>query len=191
MDNKINSKRDNKGEKTYWPHMILGFLFIGITLGYWTVKHAIQMPVQEVNEYMMKYQDADLGINDILEKKQAFDKAYSIKLNDVEMMVMTDNVNSNIPQPNAVTLRKGENHFSYTVRKKDGSVVSNAKASFLLTRPHTVKDDVMIEEVPFKNGLYVTPELKIEKPGRYTLQFRVKIDDNTIGYAEERAYLKP
>lgn len=191
MNNKMNSKIDNKSEKTYWPHMILGFLLIGITLGYWTVKHAVQMPVQEVNEYMLKYQQADLGINDILEKKHAFDKTYTIKLNNVKMMVMTDNINSKIPQPNAVTLSKGENHFSYTVTKKDGTVVSNAKVSFLLTRPHTVKDDVMIEEVPFKNGMYVTPSIDIQKPGRYTLQFRAKIDDNSVGYAEERAYLKP
>ncbi|HHE05672.1 MAG TPA: hypothetical protein ENK90_00940 [Epsilonproteobacteria bacterium] len=182
---------EKNNTKTYWPHMILGFLFIGITLGYWTVKSASSIPVQEVNEYMMKYQQADLGINDILEKKHAFDKAYTIKLNDVKMMVMTDNINSNIPQPNAVTLSKGKNHFSYSVTTKDGTVVSNAAVSFLLTRPHTCKDDVMIENVSFKDGLYTTPELDIEKPGRYTLQFRAKIDDNTIGYSEVPAYLKP
>jgi hypothetical protein len=140
---------------------------------------------------MMKYQQADLGINDILEKKKAFDNVYTIKLNNVEMMVMTDNVNSKIPQPNAVKLSKGENSFSYTVTKKDGTVVSDANVSFLLTRPHTVKDDVMIENVPFKNGMYETPKLDIQKPGRYTLQFRAKIDDNIVGYAQERAYLKP
>jgi len=182
-------KEHNK-EKTYWPHMIIGFIFIGITLGYWTVKHAVQMPVQEVNEYMMKYQVADIGINDILKKKQAFDKEYIIKLNDVKMMVMTDNINSKIPQPNAVSLNKGENSFSYTVTKKDGTIVSNAEVSFLLTRPHTVKDDVMIEKVAFKNGVYKTPKLNIIKAGRYTLQFRAKIDDNIIGYKEDRAYLK-
>ena len=184
-------QQSKKNEKTYWPHMILGFLFIGVTLGYWTVKHAIEMPVQEVNEYMMKYQDADIGINDILEKKQVFDKMYTIKLNDVEMMVMTDNVNSNIPQPNAVKLRKGKNHFSYTVTKKDGTIVSDAQVSFLLTRPHTRKDDVMVDKVPFQDDMYVTPEFNIQKPGRYTLQFRAKIDENTVGYSEERAYLKP
>jgi len=177
--------------KTYWPHMILGFLFIGLTLGYWTVKSASSIPVQEVNEYMMKYQQADLGINDILEKKQTFDKKYTIKLHNVKMMVMTDNVNSNIAQPNAVTLTKGKNHFSYVVSQKDGTVVDDANVSFLLTRPHTVNDDVMIEKIAFQNGLYVTPELDIEKPGRYTLQFRVKIDDNTVGYSEVPAYLKP
>ncbi len=187
----MNTKIDKTNEKTYWPHMILGFLFIGITLGYWTVKHAVEMPVQEVNEYMMKYQQADLGINEILKKKKAFDEVYTIKLNDVKMMVMTDNINSKIPQPNAVTLTKGANHFSYTVTKKDGTLVSDAKVSFLLTRPHTRKDDVMIEKVPFKNGMYVTPMIDIEKAGRYTLQFRAKIDDNTIGYSEVPAYLKP
>ena len=181
----------SNNKKTYWPHMILGFLAIGLTLGYWTVKSATSLPVQEVNKYMMKYQTADLSINEILEKKQAFDRDYSIMLNNVEMMVMTDNVNSNIPQPNAVTLAKGENYFSYSVTKKDGTVVSNTNVSFLLTRPHTVKDDVMIEKVAFKNGRYITPTLNIQKPGRYTLQFRVKIDDNTVGYSEIRAYLKP
>jgi hypothetical protein len=187
----MNKTTKDEHQKTYWPHMILGFLMIGIILGYWTVKHAVDLPVQEVNPYMMKYQNADIGINGILEKKQAFDKDYTIKLHDMKMMVMTDNVNSKIPQPNAVTLRKGKNHFIYTVSKKDGTIVSDAHVSFLLTRPHTRKDDVMIEDVPFKEGRYVTPEIDIEKAGRYTLQFRAKIDDNTVGYSEVPAYLKP
>ena len=182
---------DNKSKKTYWPHMILGFLMIGITLGYWTVKHAVQLPVQEVNEYMMKYQKADLGINDILEKKRAFEKAYSMKLSDVKMMVMTDNIHSKIPQPDAVMLKKGKNHFSYVLTKKDGTVVNDANVSFLLTRPHTRKDDVMIERVPFKDGSYTTPDLEIDKAGRYTLQCRAIIDKNTIGYVQTPAYLKP
>jgi len=182
---------EKNNKKTYWPHMILGFLIIGLTLGYWTVKSASSIPVQEVNKYMMKYQKADLGINEIIEKKQAFDKEYTIALKDVEMMVMTDNVNSKIPQPNAVTLTKGDNQFSYTVTKKDGTLVEDANVSFLLTRPHTVKDDVMIEHVAFNNGKYTTPALDIENPGRYTLQCRVKINDNEIGYSELTAYLKP
>jgi hypothetical protein len=182
---------EKNNKKTFWPHMILGFLFIGLTLGYWTVKSASSVPVQEVNKYMMKYQKADLGINEILEKKLAFDKRYNITLKNVKMMVMTDNVNSKIPQPNAVKLSKGENHFSYTVTEKDGTAVSDANVSFLLTRPHTRDDDFMIERVIFNDGMYVTPTLDIRNPGRYTLQFRAKIDDDTVGYSEVRAYLKP
>ncbi len=181
---------ENKSKKTYWPHMILGFLAIGITLGYWTVKSANSLPVQEVNKYMLKYQQADLSINQILEKKIAFDKAYSIELKNVEMMVMTDNINSNRPQPNVVKLVKGDNSFSYVVHTKDGKTVNDVNASFLLTQPHSRTEDVMIESVPFSNGMYRIDKLNIQKPGRYTLQFRATIGDKT-GYSEIAAYLNP
>jgi len=181
---------EKNNKKTYWPHMILGFLAVGITLGYWTVKSATELPVQEVNQYMLKYQQADLSINDILEKKKAFDKEYSIELLNVEMMVMTDNINSNRPQPNVVKLTYGKNYFSYLIRTKEGKVVSDANVSFLLTRPHTRNDDLMIEAVPFKEGRYTTPNIEIVNAGRYTLQFRAIIDDK-IGYSQIAAYLKP
>ena len=181
---------EKNNQKTYWPHMILGFLAIGITLGYWTVKSATELPVQEVNEYMMKYQQADININDILEKKMAFDKEYVIEIQDVETMVMTDNIYSHRPQPNPVKLDHGKNHFSYVVRTKEGQVVNDANVSFLLTRPHTRNDDLMIETVPFKDGRYTTPNMEIVNAGRYTLQFRAIMGDK-IGYSQIAAYLKP
>lgn len=179
----------NKG-KTYWPHMILGFLTIGITLGYWTVKSATSLPVQESNQYMLKYQMADVNINKITELKQAFDKAYSIKLLDVETMVMTDNVNSNRPQENPVKLSAGVNDFSYEVIAKDGSKVSDANATFLLTQPHSRAEDQLVVNVPYHDGKYQIKGVEIKKPGRYTLQFRAEVAD-TIGYSEIAAYLKP
>ena len=181
---------EKNNKKTYWPHMILGFLAIGITLGFWTVKSATELPVQEVNQYMMKYQQADIHINDILAKKVAFDKEYTIELRDIDMMVMTDNVNSNRPQPDVVKLTQGENHFSYVVFTKEGQVVSDANVSFLLTRPHSRKDDVMLENVTFSNGMYKTDVLDIQKAGRYTLQFRAAMGEK-IGYSQIAAYLKP
>ena len=181
---------ENKNKKTYWPHMILGFLAIGITLGYWTVKSASSLPVQESNQYMLKYQMADLTINDILDSKKIFDKAYTIQIQDVQTMVMTDNVNSNRPQPNPVKLSSGTNHFSYLVTKKDGTVVSDATVSFLLTQPHSRKNDHYLEKVAFNNGRYTTEDLEITKAGRYTLQLRVVMPDST-GYSAISAYLKP
>ena len=180
----------SNSKKTYWPHMILGFLMLAIVLGYWTVKTASSMPVQETNDYMMKYQESDMNINEILMSKQAFDKIYSINLTDVETMVMTDNIHSNRPQPDPVKLAMGKNHFSYSVTNKVGEAVNDAKVSFLLTRPHSVADDQMIEVVENRNGKYVTPDLNISKPGRYTLQFRATIGEAT-GYMSTEAYLKP
>ena len=41
---------------------------------------------------MLKYQMADIHINQIMERKTAFDKEYTITISDVEMITMTDNI---------------------------------------------------------------------------------------------------
>jgi len=180
----------NNKEKSYWPHMILGFLLVGITLGYWTVKSAVSMPVQESNEYMLKYQKADYNINEIIEKEKLFDKNYEIKLSDVKTLVMKDNINSKVKQADPIALDQGLNQFSYMIVAKDGSVVSDANVTFLLTRPHTIKDDNYVENIPFSEGKYLVKDISISKPGRYTLQLRAKIGD-AIGYSQLPAYLNP
>jgi len=180
--------KNNK--KTYWPHMIVGFLAVGLTLSYWTVKSASSLPVQESNQYMLKYQTADININQIMDSKAAFDKDYTIKMYDVEMMVMTDNINSNRPQSNAVKLSLGTNDFSYNVVTKDGTAVNDANVTFLLTQPHSRKEDKLFVNIPYKDGRYQIKGVDIQKPGRYTLQFRAEVAD-TMGYSAVAAYLKP
>lgn len=180
----------NNKEKTYWPHMILGFFLIGISLGYWTVKSASSMPVQKSNDYMAKQRFVDLNINEIKVRKQAFDKLYTITLHGVETIKMEDNVHSNRKMPDPVKLTNGKNSFVYTIEKHNGSVVLDADVSFQLTRPHTVQDDLMIESIPYGSGEYVVKDIDITKPGRYTLQLRAIVGD-TIGYAEIPAYLNP
>ena len=178
-------------EKTYWPHMILGFLALGITLSYWTVKSAGSMPVQESNNFMLKYQIADMNINEIIERKMVFDKHYTINIKDVETMEMKDNIHSkrkDVADP--VKLVQGFNSFNYTVVAKDGNVIKDANVTFLLTQPHSVKEDQLIENIPFVNGKFHVSDINITKPGRYTLQLRAKVGE-TIGYSETPAYLKP
>ena len=177
-------------EKTYWPHMILGFLVIGLTLSYWTIKSVSSMPVQESNQFMLKYQMADININQIMEKKIAFDQAYTINILDVETMIMTDNINSNIAQPNPVKLSQGANTFSYEVITKDGTKVSDANVTFLLTQPHSRTEDKLFLNVPYVDEKYQVKDVNITKAGRYTLQLRAEVGD-TIGYSEVSAYLKP
>lgn len=181
----------NNKEKTYWPHMILGFFILGISLGYWTVKSASSMPVQESNNFMMKYQNADLNINEIMEKKVLFDKQYRIELSGKETMVLEDeNKHSKLKPVDPVKLSMGANDFTYLITKKNGTVIVDANVSFLLTRPHTRADDLMVEAVPYASGEYVIKDINITKPGRYTLQLRAKVGD-AVGYSEIPAYLKP
>lgn len=181
---------EKKQTKTYWPQMILGFLAVGITLGYWTVKSASSMPVQQENEFMLSYQMADMNINEIIAHKKAFDAAYKINLVHSQTMVMTDNVNSNRPQPDSVKLTEGDNTFDYQIVTKEGDDVSDANVTFLLTRPHTRTEDMTLNNLPYIDGLYRAKMVTITKPGRYTLQLKVQVGD-AIGYSEIPAYLKP
>ncbi len=180
----------NNKEKTYWPHMILGFLVLGVTLSYWTVKSASSMPVQESNNFMLKYQTADMNINEIIQRKMAFDKHYTIVIKDIKTMEMKDNIHSKNKEVEHVKLLQGLNVFYYNVIAKNGTVINDANVTFLLTRPHTVKDDKLVENIPFVNGKFQVSDINISKPGRYTLQLRAKVGE-TIGYSEIPAYLKP
>jgi len=179
----------NTKEKSYWPHMILGFLVVGMTLSYWTVKSASSLPVQESNEYMMKYQQADMHINDILANKVKFDKEYKIQIDAKTAMHKIENSKA-FKEKRSVVLSKGENSFVFYVTKRDDTPVTDANVTFLLTRPHTVKDDVLIENIPFDGKTYVVKEVNITKPGRYILQLRAKVGD-AVGYLEVPAFLKP
>ncbi len=177
-------------EKTYWPHMILGFLLLGITLSYWTVKSASSVPVQESNEYMMKYQQADMNINEIIERKALFDKNYKIELLNVKMAEQEIENAKRAKTEKSVVLTQGENSFSYRVINNNNVSISDINVTFVLTRPHTVKDDIVIVDIPVVNDAFNVSNVSITKPGRYILQFRAKIGD-AIGYSEIPAYLSP
>ena len=183
-------KEDNN--KTYWPHMIVGFLFMAILLSYWTVKSASSMPVQESNNLMQKYQLVDIHINDILRKREAFDRNFVIDLIDIKRVVVTDNIHSNIVQENPIELKKGLNSFHFIIKNRSDNkavTLNGAKISFLLTRPHTRVDDILIENIKFKDMSIFVSNIEIEKAGRYTIELKIDYKD-TIGYLESSAYLK-
>ncbi len=177
-------------EKSYWPHMIVGFLLVGITLGYWTVKTTISMPVHESNEYMLKYQKADYNINKIMDKEALFNKDYSIEIVNAPMETLELENVKRAKAEKSIVLVNGQNSFTYRIIKKDNTFVPDANVTFLLTRPHTTKEDILVENVAAKNGAYHIDDINITKPGRYTLQLRAKVGDAT-GYSNIPAYLKP
>ena len=180
--------KENK--KTYWPHMILGFLSIGFTLSYWTVKSASSMPVQESNNYMLKYQQADININEILKRKKLFDKSYIIEIMDAKTIVLDIENAKRVKDERTVLLQKGINSFTYRVRSKEGALKNDANVTFLLTRPHRRQEDLLVKNIANIDGEYKIKDINISKAGRYTLQLRAKIGDG-IGYSEIPAYLKP
>jgi hypothetical protein len=182
-----------KNQNRFWFALVMGMLLFGISMIIWTVRQASSVPVHESNNFMLKYQTADMNINNIKELQDKFDAKYTIELKNFELLDLNDeeqNTNSKRTQAKPVKLNFGKNSFTYAVNNKEGSVVDNAKVSFLLTRPHTRVDDKLEESVTFNNGYYTTKALELKNKGRYTLQFKVEINGLT-GYSEIAAYLKP
>jgi len=179
---------NNSDKGKYWPYMILGFLVIGILLGYWTVKHAVGMPVHESNEYMMKYQKADLDSNAIVEAQQRFDRRYSVELQGMKLSDFKPEHLKRKPGP--IVALGPVNTFDYQVTDQNGNPVSDANVSLLLTRPHTEREDQLFKEIPGKAGHYVVKNVKLTNPGRYILRVRVQKGD-AIGFQDTAGYYKP
>ncbi len=181
---------ENK-QKTYWPHMIVGFLFIGLILGFWTIKSASSMPVERENAYMMSYQDADKNFNEIQEAQAKFDSEYTIKLLDVKTVHIEDNNNSRKYHNDPIELTQN-NNFKYDISDKNGkSVTTDLNVTFLLTRPATDTEDVKVSKVlADKDGKFIVSNVGIKNKGRYTLVLRVATKDGSVGFLETPAYLK-
>jgi len=182
------SEKNNSGK--FWPYMILGFLAIGITLGVWTIKSTISLPVHESNEYMKKYQDADNSANEIIEAENLFDSKYNLELKGLEKSSFKPKFLKR--KPHQYYTLKESNNFSYKVTKKDGSAVNDANVTLLLTRPQTEKDDKLISNIKSNgSGEYIIKDLKVQKPGRYILRLKVSLGKavkylDTYGFKESQ-----
>jgi len=179
---------NSESERSYWPHMIVGFLGIWIMLGYWTVSSAINMPVNESNAFQSKYQQADMHINEIIEAQQRFDAKYRITAVDFKKSNFKPNEFLKRSHGEIIALAK-QNQLQYRLQTLAGAAVNDANISFLLTRPHTVVDDQKFDTLKADNGIY-TVAFDLEKPGRYTLRLRVQ-KGNAVGFMEHEAYLEP
>ncbi len=174
------SKKNNSGK--FWPYMILGFLAIGITLGYWTIKNTISLPVHESNEFMQKYQSADKNANEISDAAAKFDSKYSVELSGLERSNFKP---KNLKRkPHKYYKLNSVNDIKIIVKSKDGSSLKNIKLIGLLTRPQTELDDVHIKGIQSNgNGTFDIKGLKVKKPGRYILRLKLS-DKDAIKYID-------
>ncbi len=180
-----------KNQNRLWFIFVMSILTFGISMIIWTVKEASSVPVHESNNYMLKYQLADMNINKIMELQEKFNQKYQIELQDkefIDLSVELQNLNAKRAQKRPIKLIKGLNSFKYAITTKDGGIVNDANVTFLLTRPHSREDDQLEESLQFHQNYYITKPLMITKKGRYTLQLKVEIN-GLVGYSEISAYL--
>ncbi len=146
--------------RNYWPHFIIALVFFAIALGIWTVKTAIDNPVELDDSYMMSYQEVDKKIYDIMKMKQTFLKEYSI-------IPLTNKLD----YPNATFAFK-------IVSKKDGKPVEGMQVSVLFTRPDTNKYDIKVKAI-YKDGKYVA-HTKLPLKGRWNILLKIDKDKLTV-----------
>lgn len=115
-----------KSEKNYWPHFIVGLVIFAAILGVWTIKAAIDNPVELDNSYMLNYHAVNEDINEILKKQQIFDRKYEIVLLSPKISY-------------------GENEIVLLLKDKEGNVVKDGEIKILLTRPDTTRFDKKFE----------------------------------------------
>ena len=151
----------SKAKSNYWPHFIVGSIFGVAGLCVWTVKIAVNNPVEMDSFYFDTYYNVDQDINNIILKQQAFDKQYKV----------------NLPKNNFVM---GANTFALTVHEiESAKAINDANVTVVITRPDTQRLDKKPKLLSTENGIYTFEPFDIEKLGRWQIMSKVTIGELT------------
>ena len=179
-----NKKDNNSGQ--FWPYMILGFLFIGITLAYWTVKSTISLPIHESNEFMQKYQDADKYANEIAESQERFDAKYDVNFSGLEKSDFKPKFLKR--KPHQYYVLNENNTFTLKVTPKGNNKVDSINAMGILTRPQTELEDTKLNIKKVGDGEFKIEDLKVKKLGRYIIRLKISDEANDTKYLDIYGY---
>jgi len=163
-------QNNDKQEINYWPYTIVGMILTVVVLSAWTIKVALNNPVQLDNSYMMKYQEVDENINEIIAKQKLFNSKYQIDLNNNKLKI-------------------GKNRVVIDLTSKDGKVVKHPEIVAVVTRPTTAQYDINLNKFQFNNKSYVSEEFELKNSGRWSIEVKVKIGED-IGYKTYELFVK-
>jgi nitrogen fixation protein FixH len=146
-----------------WPLIVVGGMVFIVLLSVWTIKQAMDNPVEMSNLGMQNYHQYDAGINEIIAKKIAFDNSYNIEF-----------AGPSLTEKNAVV--------AYRLTDKAGNPVNDATIKVVLTRPETVASDITLENPEVSDGVYRFAGVDLPKVGRWNIMAHI-----TAG-SQERFY---
>lgn len=158
-----------KIERNYWPHAIVTMILLAIVACAWTIKIALDNPVEMDSYYLTKYQQVETNINEILEHQATFDANYQVKHESVKFTMN---------QNNSVT---------FSILDKNGKAIENAKVRLVISRPETNTNNQEFLLDKATNGKYTFEGIKVEKPGRWQILTRISID-GVEGYNKHEVF---
>jgi hypothetical protein len=163
MSNDIKKK-----ERNYWPHAIIGILVAMVIACGFTVKFALDNPVQMDSFYLDKYQHVENNINDILAKQEAFEKKYKIEFDTQKFSL------------------HGANTFIMRIKDLvNGDYVNAAKIKLVISRPDTNAFNQEYDVTDATNGAFAINGIKVDKPGRWQVLTKINIGDKSSYYKYE------
>jgi hypothetical protein len=138
----------------YWPHTVVLMIIGAVVASVWTIKIAINAPVQDSNLFMNNYHITDKNINEILLSQIEFDKRYSFNHNGT---VLT------------------EDNFTLQLNVEG----ENPSIEATLSRHETDDFDKSLRVVRAENGSFQFETVDIVKAGRLKLLLKVTVANFT------------
>lgn len=157
-----------RAERNYWPHTIVAMIIACIIACGWTIKIALDNPVEMDTFYMEKYQKVDQTINEIIELQAKFDAAFNLTYSTEQFAI-------------------GQNSITLKLTDKSGKTINDANIIMMLSRPETNKDNKQMKASKVENGLYTFGPFDIQKPGRWQILSKIEMGDFK-GYHKNEAY---
>jgi len=146
----------SKSNGRAWPYFIGGAITLVFGFCVATIVVTSKANIQESNQYMTYYQNADAKANDLIKDRIAFDKSYKIEYISKQLSA------------NGTTIE-------YKITDIDGNPINNAKLKVLVSRPETHTLDKDLENPVVENGIYKFKDVTFSKPGVYNLIAKVEV----------------
>lgn len=159
----------NPGRK--WPWIVVGSILGVVGLGYWTVKIALDNPVQMSDLDMQDYRQFEHDANARIKATIAFNKKY-------EIAYVTEKFKSD-----GATVK-------FKVTTKTGTPVDDANITVRITRPGTHAFDQTLERDTVQDGIYSFKTVTLPKEGRWDIlgRFRVNGDERYMNLKADTRY---
>ncbi len=158
-----------KSERNYWPHSIVaGIVAIVFACG-WTIKIALDNPVEMDTFYMDKYQKVDENINEIMLLQDKFNAKFDLRYSTEKFLVGQNSI--------AITL----------VDKQSGEMVEHANVKLLLSRPDSNKNNQEMKPSKAEKGVYTFGPFEANKVGRWQILTKIELGEFK-GYSKYEVY---
>jgi len=148
-----------KKELNLWPHAIVGAIIFIIVACAWTVKIALDNPVQFDQFYLAKYDQVDANINEIRTKQQAFDARFEVKHALVRIPMHT---------PTMIPLQ--------LIQKQTNLPLEQANITLLVTRPDTNAHNQEFHASAASEGVFMFGPVEVDMPGRWQLLAKIEAE---------------